>query len=113
MLRTRTAGWRFDGGGYIMAVPAAEGAGEWPRRPVTTAHEVVERGGFVWLWYGPTDLPADARPPIPHAPELDALDGWTAAYGVSPASPLIDPPRGKKMRPPLAAPRSKIAGARV
>jgi phenylpropionate dioxygenase-like ring-hydroxylating dioxygenase large terminal subunit len=113
LLRTRTAGWRFDGGGYIMAVPAAEGAGEWPRRPVTTAHEVVERGGFVWLWYGPTDLPADARPPIPHAPELDALDGWTAAYGVSPASPLIDPPRGKKMRPPLAAPRSKIAGARV
>lgn len=64
-----------------MAVPAAEGAGEWPRRPVAAAHEVVERGGFVWLWYGPKGLPTEARPPIPHAPELDALDGWTAAYG--------------------------------
>lgn len=34
---------------------------------------VVERGGFLWVFYGSKELPADERPPIPYVPELG---GW-------------------------------------
>ncbi len=45
--------------------------GDWPKLPVVSAYDVVEKGGFVWLFNGPKSLPADARPPIPYVPELD------------------------------------------
>ena len=36
----------------------------------------------MWLFFGDARLPADERPPIPHAPELDAPpDQWRAVYG--------------------------------
>jgi nitrite reductase/ring-hydroxylating ferredoxin subunit len=73
-------GWGLDGSGRLLDVPAAEHPGEWPRRPVVPTHAVQERGGFVWLWYGARDLPADERPPIPHVPELDD-PAWKAVYG--------------------------------
>jgi phenylpropionate dioxygenase-like ring-hydroxylating dioxygenase large terminal subunit len=31
---------------------------------------VEEKGGFIWLFYGSKDLPAEERPPIPYVPEL-------------------------------------------
>lgn len=38
-----------------------------------------ERGGFVWLFFGSCTLPAEARPPIPHIPELEHPE-WKPVY---------------------------------
>ena len=73
-------GWAVDGDGRLRDVPAAEHKGEWPHRQMVAVHHVEEKGGFIWLWYGPKDLPRDARPPIPHVPELDNPE-WKAVYG--------------------------------
>jgi len=74
-------GWAFDGDGRLRDVPSAE-PGRWPKRPILESYPVEERGGFVWLFFGDARLPADERPPIPHAPELDAPpDQWRAVYG--------------------------------
>ena len=40
-----------------------------PPLPVPAA-AAVEKGGFVWVFYGSKDLPEDERPPIPYVPEL-------------------------------------------
>jgi phenylpropionate dioxygenase-like ring-hydroxylating dioxygenase large terminal subunit len=72
-------GWAFDGEGKLRDVPSAE-PGRWPKRPILDSYPIEERGGFVWLFFGDARLPADERPPIPHAPELDA-PGWRAVYG--------------------------------
>ena len=37
--------------------------------------QVSEKGGFIWLFYSDPTFPADERPPIPYAPELD-MPGW-------------------------------------
>jgi len=42
--------------------------------------QVEERGGFIWLFWGDKSLPADERPPIPWAPELED-PSWKAVYG--------------------------------
>ena len=42
--------------------------------------QVEERGGFIWLFWGDKGLPADERPPIPFAPELEDPT-WKAVYG--------------------------------
>ena len=40
-----------------------------------------ERGGFVWLFFGPKALPADERPPIPYIAELgEAAAGGLGAH---------------------------------
>jgi phenylpropionate dioxygenase-like ring-hydroxylating dioxygenase large terminal subunit len=33
--------------------------------------QIEERGGFIWLFYGDKNLPAEERPPIPFAAELE------------------------------------------
>lgn len=38
------------------------------------------QGGFVWLFYGGNNFPADERPPIPYVPELDDAQ-WKPVYG--------------------------------
>ena len=38
------------------------------------------QGGFVWLFYGSNNFPADERPPIPYVPELDDPT-WKPVYG--------------------------------
>ncbi len=70
-------GWAFDGAGLLRDVPAVSTKGQWPQRPLIDAYPVVERGGFVWLFYGSPSLPADERPPVPCdlVPELEA-EGW-------------------------------------
>ena len=42
--------------------------------------QVVEKGGFVWLWYGDNEMPTHERPPIPYVPELDDPT-WKPVYG--------------------------------
>ena len=39
------------------------------------------QGGFVWLFYGSKNFPADERPPIPYVPELDDPT-WKPVYGM-------------------------------
>jgi len=72
-------GWALSGQGQIRDVPAAENKGEWPKRPLTDAYTVVEKGGFIWLFYGSNKLRADERPPIPFVPELEDPT-WKATY---------------------------------
>lgn len=38
------------------------------------------QGGFVWLFYGSNNFPADERPPIPYVSELDDPT-WKPVYG--------------------------------
>lgn len=73
-------GWAFDSDGHLCDVPAATNKGEWPKRPIVPTHDVEEKGGFVWLFFGSKKLPKDARPPIPHVPELNHPK-WKAVYG--------------------------------
>jgi hypothetical protein len=40
----------------------------------------VEKGGFIWLFYGSKDLPADERPPVPYCEELDD-PAWQPVFG--------------------------------
>lgn len=72
-------GWAFDSEGKLRDVPSAE-HGSWPRRPLISAYDVEERGGFVWLFYGSKSMPASERPPIPFTPELEdpqwRAGGW-------------------------------------
>lgn len=72
-------GWAFDGKGALHDVPAAANKGEWPKRSLMDAYPVVEKGGFIWLFYGSTKLPEDARPPIPVIPELED-PSWKPVY---------------------------------
>ncbi|KAF8066301.1 SAE2 [Scenedesmus sp. PABB004] len=72
-------GWAFDATGRLRDVPSAD-RGSWPRRPLLGSYAVQERGGFVWLFYGPPSLPAEERPPIPFTPELED-PAWRAVYG--------------------------------
>lgn len=44
------------------------------------SYDVVERGGFVWLFFGSRDLPMQERPPIPMTPQLED-DAWHPVYG--------------------------------
>ena len=44
--------------------------GDWPKKPVVSSYDVVEQGGFVWLFYGSRSVPEDVRPPIPMMPEV-------------------------------------------
>ena len=44
--------------------------GDWPKKPVVSSYDVVEKGGFVWLFYGSRGVPEDVRPPIPMMPEV-------------------------------------------
>jgi phenylpropionate dioxygenase-like ring-hydroxylating dioxygenase large terminal subunit len=81
-------GWRFDGHGRCLAIPAQAQTPEAriPERARVPAHDVEERHGLVWLFIG--DLPPAERPPIPPLPEYGdprwrAIDGeflWQAHY---------------------------------
>lgn len=71
--------WAIDGEGKLHDVPAAEQKRDWTALgKVVPTYDVVEKGGFIWLYFG--TKPADARPPIPYVPELDDPT-WEGAYG--------------------------------
>ncbi|EFJ51327.1 hypothetical protein VOLCADRAFT_88044 [Volvox carteri f. nagariensis] len=73
-------GWAFTGEGALEEVPSQSPEVGFPRRPVVDSYPVVERGGFVWLFFGSKSLPADERPPIPVVPELEDPN-WRPVYG--------------------------------
>ena len=56
----------------------------FPKRQLIKSYDVVEEGGFVWLFYEDQEnqMPVDERPPIPsmNCPELSSPK-WKAAYG--------------------------------
>ncbi|KAL4444862.1 hypothetical protein ABPG77_003912 [Micractinium sp. CCAP 211/92] len=72
--------WAFSGDGRLRDVPALENPGEWPKRPIVPSYPVAEKGGFIWLFYGPASLPEEQRPPIPFTPELEDPE-WQVVYG--------------------------------
>ncbi|KAL6764272.1 hypothetical protein V8C86DRAFT_1683936 [Haematococcus lacustris] len=73
-------GWALDGEGRLREVPSSADQRHLPRRPLVGAYPVEERGGFIWLFFGSSALPADELPPIPWTPELN-MPGWTPVYG--------------------------------
>lgn len=72
--------WAISEDGHVRDVPAAENKGSWPKGPVVSAYDVVEKGGFVWLFNGNKHMPMKARPPIPFVPELEDPK-WKPVYG--------------------------------
>lgn len=63
----------------MIAIDECQGE-SWPKRPLVSAFDIVERGGFVWLFYGSSSLPMEERPPIPMMPELEDPE-WHPIYG--------------------------------
>lgn len=72
--------WAFSGDGRLRDVPALENRGEWPKRPIVPSYPVEEKGGFIWMFYGPACMPEEQRPPIPFTPELEDPE-WQVVYG--------------------------------
>jgi len=56
-------GWRYDGEGRCVEIPALDPARAIPRRARVDAYPVVEQWGWVWAFMG--DLPESERPPLP------------------------------------------------
>lgn len=42
---------------------------------------MAEKGGFIWLFYGPASLPEEQRPPIPFTSELGEQRDWGWGVG--------------------------------
>lgn len=61
-------GFRFDATGACTLIPANGADGPIPKAMRTRAFPVVERAGYLWLWYGE---PPEALPPVPWFEELD------------------------------------------
>jgi phenylpropionate dioxygenase-like ring-hydroxylating dioxygenase large terminal subunit len=70
-------GWKFDGEGTCVEIPANR-TPVVPKRAAVDSYPTEERYGFVWVFLG--DLPESERPPIPHIPEAED-DGWTCVSG--------------------------------
>ncbi|KAF5827662.1 hypothetical protein DUNSADRAFT_275 [Dunaliella salina] len=73
-------GWAFDSEGKLREVPSLSDKERLPKRQLVETYPVVEKGGFVWLFFGSKTLPPDERPPIPFIPELED-PSWQAVYG--------------------------------
>jgi phenylpropionate dioxygenase-like ring-hydroxylating dioxygenase large terminal subunit len=78
-------GWKFDGEGKCVDIPANL-TKVIPKRAAVDAYPVQEKYGWIWAFLG--DLPEAERPPIPHIPEADDPDfalitgefTWNAHY---------------------------------
>jgi nitrite reductase/ring-hydroxylating ferredoxin subunit len=69
-LRCRFHHWRFDDSGNCVEIP---GAARIPKTAHQSAYPVLERYGFVWVWYGSPE-------PMFRLPEFPALDVDRRAY---------------------------------
>lgn len=77
-------GWRYDGAGHCVAIPALQPEQRIPKRARVDSYPVVEQWGLVWAFLG--DLPEESRPPLPDFfPEYDApRDGtWRFVHGTA------------------------------
>ncbi|WP_240322848.1 Rieske 2Fe-2S domain-containing protein [Austwickia chelonae] len=61
MLRCPFHGWCFDGDGRCVSIP---GVDQIPPTARTRTYPVVERYGYIWVWYG-SDEPAHGFPDFP------------------------------------------------
>lgn len=71
-------GWKFDGAGHCVEIPALSPDQAIPKRARVDAYPTEEHYGLVWVFLG--DLPPAERPPIPPFPEF-SQPGWKALYG--------------------------------
>ena len=71
-------GFAFDAGGACRHVPASGRDATIPHGLAVTRHEVRERHGFVWLWWG---APRDTYPDLPFFPEFEDA-GWRSVTSV-------------------------------
>lgn len=75
-------GWRYDGDGECVAIPALAPGQRIPGRARVDSYPVVEQWGLVWAFLG--DLPEAGRPPLPDFfPEYDLHYPRQAAGGDS------------------------------
>lgn len=79
-------GWSFDGTGKVRCIPSMSLQHPLPRDQLISTFDVEEKSGFVWLFYGSTDIPRENRPKIPDIDEFDQVDSygqrvWATAYG--------------------------------
>ena len=65
-------GFRFDGTGQCIRVPAEGDDWTIPARFRVPEHRVRESGGYIWAWRGPEVATADL-PRLPRQPILDGL----------------------------------------
>ena len=74
-------GWRYNGDGDCVLIPALGADGKIPRRARVDAYPTEERWGWIWVFLG--DLPEEERPPLPaFFPEYEAQDGqWRFTRG--------------------------------
>ncbi|KAJ9516641.1 hypothetical protein QJQ45_015191 [Haematococcus lacustris] len=68
-----------DKDGVLQDAPSSS-KGQLPKRSMVRTYPVEERGGFIWLFFGSSSMPAEERPPIPVIPELESSQ-WQAVYG--------------------------------
>jgi 5,5'-dehydrodivanillate O-demethylase len=77
-IRCRYHGWKFDGGGQCVEMPAEEPG--FPPKVRITSYPAADYGGIVFAWLG-----EGAPPPLPRKPELER------DYGVKWASTQVWP----------------------
>ena len=65
-------GFRYDGTGKCVAVPAEGGQWRIPEQLRAVSLPVAEDRGFVWTWRGPAAA-TNALPPLPKQPVLEGL----------------------------------------
>jgi len=71
-------GFRFDGCGHCIGIPALEGsAARLERIQGVRAYPLVEQDGVIWVWSG--DVPPESDPP--RAPEIIDSDWDAEAWG--------------------------------
>ena len=71
-------GWRFDGKGDAVKIPAQDESKKIPKRAKVDAYPVKILYGWVWVFMG--DLPAEKRPPLPSFPEYEDTN-WRKIRG--------------------------------
>ena len=77
-------GWRYDGEGRCVRIPANRPDAPIPRKARIDTYPCVERYGFVWVFLG--DAPEPGRPPLPDLAGLDPVpeprrEGYRAVSG--------------------------------
>lgn len=78
-------GFRYDGAGRCVRVPAEGDEWQIPEQLRVTAHTITEGGGYVWAWRGP-DVARESLPALPRQPILEGLryvesrSTWNAHY---------------------------------
>lgn len=71
-LRCPYHGWRYEADGQCTHIPADAPQTPIPKRARVQAYPIQEKYGFVWMFVGSPDFPAERRPPIPDFPQFES-----------------------------------------